>query len=117
MTPQIATVLIIIGLMSVSFFTEILPLAFTALLVPVALQATGILNATQAWSGFSNTTIITWIGLFIVGAMFAKTSVTYQIKRFVAKYGSQDASYAPTNCGLTLLALLYGEKDYTKTLL
>lgn len=38
-------------------------------------------------------------------------------ERFVRKYGSQDASYAPTNCGLTLLALLYGEKDYTKTLL
>jgi len=87
MTPQIATVLIIIGVMSVSFFTEILPLAFTALLVPVALQATGILTAAQAWSGFSNTTVITWIGLFIIGAMFAKTSITYQIKRFVAKYG------------------------------
>ena len=36
---------------------------------------------------------------------------------FVTYFGSQDASYSVTNCGLTLLSLLYGEKDYTKTLL
>lgn len=36
---------------------------------------------------------------------------------FVTNFGSQDASYSVTNCGLTLLSLLYGEKDYTKTLL
>ena len=38
MTIQIFTVLIIIALMTVSFFTEILPLGFTALMVPVLLQ-------------------------------------------------------------------------------
>lgn len=48
MTIQIFTVLIIIALMTVSFFTEILPLGFTALMVPVLLQGTGILNASQA---------------------------------------------------------------------
>ena len=86
MTSQIAIVLAIIVLMSISFFTEALPLAFTALMVPVALQATGILPASSAWSGFSNTTIITWIGLFIIGAVFAKTSFTYRIKMYVTKH-------------------------------
>jgi len=83
MTIQIFTVLIIIALMTVSFFTEILPLGFTALMVPVLLQGTGILNASQAWSGFSNATVITWIGMFIIGSVFAKTSFTYRIKNFV----------------------------------
>ena len=69
MTIQIFTVLIIIALMTVSFFTEILPLGFTALMVPVLLQGTGILNASQAWSGFSNATVITWIGMFIIGCV------------------------------------------------
>ncbi len=86
MTKEIALVLFVIAIMSFSFFTELLPLAFTALMVPVLLQATGILNASQAWSGFSNTTIITWIGLFIVGAVFAKTSFTYRIKMWVTRY-------------------------------
>lgn len=85
MTMQIATVLIIITLMSISFFTELLPLGFTALMVPVLLQGTGILTANQAWSGFSNSTVITWIGLFIIGAVFAKTSFTYRIKVFIQK--------------------------------
>lgn len=83
MTIQIFTVLIIIALMTVSFFTEILPLGFTALMVPVLLQGTGILNASQAWSDFSNATVITWIGMFIIGSVFAKTSFTYRIKNFV----------------------------------
>lgn len=83
MTIQIFTVLIIIALMTVSFFTEILPLGFTALMVPVLLQGTGILNASQAWSGFSNATVITWIGMFIIGSVFAKTSFTHRIKNFV----------------------------------
>lgn len=86
MTTQIATVLAIIVIMSLSFFTEILPLAFTALMVPVALQATGILPASSAWAGFSNTTIITWFGLFIMGAVLAKTSFTYRIKMYVTKH-------------------------------
>lgn len=72
MTTQIAIVLGIIALMSISFFFELLPLGFTALMVPVLLQGTGILDAKTAWSGLSNTTVITWIGLFIIGAVFAK---------------------------------------------
>lgn len=91
MTTQIAIVLAVIVLMSISFFTEALPLAFTALMVPVALQATGILTPAQAWAGFSNTTIITWIGLFIIGAVFAKTSFTYRIKMYVTRHAQGSA--------------------------
>lgn len=36
---------------------------------------------------------------------------------FIRKFGSHDASFCDANCGITLLSLLYGEKDYTKTLL
>lgn len=37
--------------------------------------------------------------------------------RVIVEFGSQDASYSVVNCGLTLLSLLYGDKDFTKTLL
>lgn len=75
MTTQIAIVLGIIALMSISFFFELLPLGFTALMVPVLLQGTGILDAKTAWSGLSNTTVITWIGLFIT-ALFLQKQVS-----------------------------------------
>ena len=92
MTPQIATVLIIIR--THVFFRsslELLPLGFTALMVPSSFAGTGILNASQAWAGFGNATVITWIGMFIIGSVFAKTSFIYQIKMFVKKHagGSQ----------------------------
>lgn len=86
MTVQIAMLLGILLAMSVSFFTELLPISFTALMVPVLLQATGILTAAEAWAGFSNTTIITWYGLFIIGGAFVKTSFTRQIRTFVNRH-------------------------------
>lgn len=108
MTPQIATVLIIIILMSISFFFEILPLGFTALMVPVLLQGTGILTAKEAWSGFASTTVITWIGLFIVGAVFAKTSYMYRIRTFIRKNtkGSPVKMLAVVMLGVTAIGLM-----------
>ena len=83
MTTQVAILLVILLIMSISFFTELLPISITALMVPVMLQATGLLTAAQAWAGFSNTTIITWYGLFIIGGAFTKTSFTKKIRAFV----------------------------------
>lgn len=83
MTAQVATLLAILAAMSVSFFAELLPISFTALMVPVALQATSILKPAQAWAGFANTTIITWYGLFIIGGAFVKTTFINKIKHFV----------------------------------
>ena len=85
MTSQVAILLVILALMSISFFAELLPISFTALMVPVLLQVTGILTPAQAWAGFSNTTIITWYGLFIIGGAFVKTSFTKKIRTFVNK--------------------------------
>ena len=83
MTTQVAMLLAILAAMSVSFFAELLPISFTALMVPVLLQATGILKPAEAWAGFSNTTIITWYGLFVIGGAFTKTSFTKKIRDFV----------------------------------
>ena len=54
---------------------------------------------------------------FALDCYTSRVDWTKARNRLVLEYGSQDASYCVTNCGLTLLALLYGEKDYTKTLL
>ena len=107
MTTQIAIVLGIIALMSISFFFELLPLGFTALMVPVLLQGTGILDAKTAWSGLSNTTVITWIGLFIIGAVFAKTSFTYRIRVFIQKNtkGSPLKVFLMIIAGITVMGL------------
>ena len=47
MTTQVAILLVILLAMSICFFTELLPISFTALMVPVMLQATGILTSSH----------------------------------------------------------------------
>jgi sodium-dependent dicarboxylate transporter 2/3/5 len=100
MTVPIITTLAIIVLMTISFLFEILPLGFTALMVPVLLQGSGILSGKEAWAGFSNSTVITWIGLFIIGGVFAKTSLTNKIKYFVSKHTDGN----PTKVMIIILA-------------
>ena len=108
MTPQIATVIGIIVIMSLSFLLEWLPLGFTALMVPVLLQGSGTLTGKEAWSGFSNPTVITWIGLFIIGSVFAKTSYTYSIRDFIKKNtnGSPAKVLAMLFVGLGIIGLM-----------
>ena len=105
MTMQIMLVLGILFMMVVAFLTEAIPLAFTAMAVPFLFQLTGILTASEAWAGFSNTTIITWIGLFIIGAMFAKTSITYQVRRMVWKFGNGSGIRVLLICMIFVTAL------------
>lgn len=107
MTPQIAIVLGIIIVMSISFFLEILPLGFTALMVPVLLEGFGILDSKTAWSGLANSTVITWIGLFIIGAVFAKTSFTYRIRVLIQKNskGSPLKVFIMILAGITVMGL------------
>lgn len=100
MTVPIITTLAIIVIMTISFLTEILPLGFTALMVPVLLQGSGLLTGKEAWAGFSNSTVITWIGLFIIGGVFAKTSFTGKIKVFIQKHTDGN----PTKIMIIILA-------------
>lgn len=107
MTSQIAIVLGVILVMSVSFFFELLPLGFTALMVPVLLEGFGILDAKTAWGGLANSTVITWIGLFIIGAVFAKTSFTYRIRVMIQKNskGSPLKVFIMILAGITVMGL------------
>ena len=57
---------------AILFFTELIPLAATAVLVPCALSGLGVISVKEAWMGFGDTSILTIIGLFMLGeATFA----------------------------------------------
>lgn len=57
-------ILLIAALM---FFTEIIPLPITALLVPITLSLTGIISAEKAFSYFGDPTVVLFMAMFIVG--------------------------------------------------
>lgn len=52
---------------AVMFFTEVVPLPITALLVPVALSLTNVINSKVAFSYFGDPTVVLFMAMFIVG--------------------------------------------------
>ena len=58
--------LLIVG--ALGFALEAAPVAVIAMVMPIYLGLSGILDFSQAFSGFANSTVILFAGLFILGA-------------------------------------------------
>ncbi len=57
---------------AILFIMEIIPLSVTAMFIPIVLTLTGVLTSEEAFKSLSNSTILIYGGMFIVGgAMFA----------------------------------------------
>jgi anion transporter len=69
-------VLVIAGVL---FLTEAVPLPVTAMLVPVALAVTGIVKPGPAFANFGDSTVILFMGMFIVGESIFKTGFADKI--------------------------------------
>ena len=57
----------ILFIAAVMFFTEVVPLPITALLVPVALSLTKVISSKVAFSYFGDPTVVLFMAMFIVG--------------------------------------------------
>ena len=82
--PAIIT-LVVLGIAAVLFITEIIPLAVTSMCIPVALTATGVVSPSSAFSGLSNSNVILFAGMFVVGGALFETGVAKLIGDFVVK--------------------------------
>ena len=67
MDPAIIT-LIVLAVVAVLFVTELIPLAITAMAAPIALGCLGVLKPNEVFSGLSNSTVVLFAGMFVVGA-------------------------------------------------
>ena len=65
-TTQAYVTLGILMLAAVMFFTEIVPLPVTALLVPISLSLTGIVPAEKAFSYFGDPTVVLFMAIFLL---------------------------------------------------
>ena len=65
-TKAYITLAILLGA-AVMFFTEVVPLPITALLVPVALSLTKVISSKVAFSFFGDPTVVLFMAMFIVG--------------------------------------------------
>jgi di/tricarboxylate transporter len=87
MTLDIAIVLIILGVSLVLFISEVIRMDLVALLVLGALALTGLVDADQAFAGFSNGAVITVWAMFILSEGLTRTGIADIIGRQVMRLG------------------------------
>jgi di/tricarboxylate transporter len=84
MSGAFITIGILIGVV-ILFFTEIIPIAATALLVPVCLSLFGIMDADIAFSYLGNKWCIVFLALFMIGEAVFRTGFSTVIGEFTVK--------------------------------
>lgn len=102
MDPAVIT-LITLGVVAFLFVTELLPIAITALSATVVLAICGVLTPQQAFAGFSNSTVILFAGMFVVGAALLDSGLAQAIGSWVvSKVGTKEV---PLMAALMLLTI------------
>ena len=71
--------LIVLGVAAFFFVTEIIPLAVTAMGASIALGLLGVLTPKQVFSGLSNSTVVLFAGMFVIGAAMFQTGLAQRI--------------------------------------
>jgi di/tricarboxylate transporter len=89
MTPEIAFVLGILVVSLILFISEVIRMDLVALLVLGALAVRGLVDADQAFAGFSNTAVITVWAMFILSEGLTRTGIADIIGRQVMRIGGR----------------------------
>jgi len=84
MTPAIVT-LLVLAVVALLFVTEAIPLPATALGGAIALGLLGIIPAKTVWSGLSNSTVVLFAGMFVIGASMFHTGLAQRLGEMVVR--------------------------------
>ena len=82
MDPAIIT-LCVLAVAAFLFVTELIPLAVTAMAACTALGILGVLPSKQVYAGLSNSTVVLFGGMFVIGAAMFKTGLAETIGLWV----------------------------------
>ena len=82
----------VLAVAAILFATEIIPLAVTAMGAAISLGLLGVLTPAQVFSGLSNSTVVLFAGMFVIGAAMFQTGLAQKIGiAVVKKSGSSEA--------------------------
>ena len=96
MEPAVIT-LILLAVVALLFVTEIIPLAITAMGGAIACGLLGLIPVASVFSGLSNSTVVLFAGMFVVGASMFHTGLAQKIGISVVKL-----------CGTSENGLMFG---------
>lgn len=81
--------LIVLGIVALFFVTEAIPLAIAAMGGAVALGILGIIPMGTVFSGLSNSTVVLFAGMFVIGAAMFHTGLAPKMGETVVKYAGK----------------------------
>lgn len=108
MSPAIKC-LIMLAVIALFFVTELVPLAITAMSGAIMCGVLGFIPVGQVFSGLSNSTVVLFAGMFIVGASMFYTGLAQKIGITVVKMsgtGENSLMFGIMIVGATLSAVL-----------
>ena len=108
MSPAIKC-LILLAVIALFFVTELIPLAVTATAGAIACGLLGLIPTKQVFSGLSNSTVVLFAGMFVVGAAMFYTGLAQAIGNSVVKMvgtGENSLMFGLMAVGTALSAVL-----------
>jgi len=84
MSPAVTT-LIVLGFVAFFFITEMVPLAITALAGAIVLGLLGVIPVNTVFSGLSNSTVVLFAAMFVIGASMFHTGLAQKMGQAVVK--------------------------------
>ena len=101
---QAIITLIVLAVVAFLFVTELIPLAVTAIGASVALGFLGVLTPKEVFSGLSNSTVVLFAGMFVVGAAMLESGLAQTIgNSVVKKVGTKELPLMIALMSLTIL--------------
>lgn len=103
MSPAVTT-LVVLGIVALLFVTEAVPLAITAMGGAIAVGLLGIIPIKTVFSGLSNSTVVLFAGMFVIGASMFHTGLAQKLGETVVRFTGK--SEAGLMFGTMLIAAL-----------
>lgn len=101
---QAITTLVVLAIVAFLFVTELIPLAVTAMGSCVTLGFLGVLSRNEVFSGLSNSTVVLFAGMFVVGAAMLDSGLAQTIgNSVVRKVGTKELPLMISMMILTIL--------------
>ena len=95
MAPAIKC-LIVLAIVALLFITELIPLAITAMSGAIACGLLGFIPAKQVFSGLSDSTVVLFAGMFVVGAAMFHTGLAQKIGISIVRFsGTSENTFSP----------------------
>ena len=89
MDPVVVTLLFLLFAI-VMFVRERIPLAVTSMIVCIGLVLTGVLSTKDAFAGFTNSNVILFVAMFIVGGALFETGMANKIGGVVTRFAKTE---------------------------